>query len=238
MLSVSARTAGSFYLDSERTERIMKNRLACIVAAGALACGRTEATVGVDGSGSLDGAGSAASACFPGAATTNAPAQVGAPCVPEVDDNNPQFGGFIVEGVSLETDSVACVSDVCLVNHFQGRVTCPYGQNASGNGPGDTPGCKVPATCDPITVAVQPQISCRTAADAVYCSCRCANAEGKTDDGATYCTCPSTMTCIQLVAENPYSVQVGAYCVKAGTEYDALDEAACSECDPTKSPCP
>ena len=83
---------------------------------------------------------------------------------------------------SLTLKTPACASQVCIVNHFQGRVTCPYGQSVRGQGPDGTPGCKVPGTCDPIAVEVPPQCADRSAAETVYCSCRCANAEGRTDD--------------------------------------------------------
>ena len=41
----------------------------------------------------------------------------------------------------------------------------------------------VPSQCDK-----------RKADNAVYCSCRCANGYGKTDDGFKYCTCPDGFT--------------------------------------------
>jgi len=166
-------------------------------------------------------------------------APVGAPCVPS-DEEAAAFSGFSVTDVGVETKTLACATQVRLVNHFQGRTTCPYGQNASGQGPGTTQGCSVPETGDPVTVEVPPQLSCRKAAEAVYCSCRCANADGKTDDGATYCSCPDTMACVQLVmsvGDNESSI-AGAYCVKTGTEY-GLDGSMCSStCHPTTAACP
>ena len=51
------------------------------------------------------------------------------------------------------------------------------------------------------------------------------------------------MTCTQFAVgltdtdSGPNTIS-GAYCVKAGTEYDARDAAACSAtCDPMSSPC-
>jgi hypothetical protein len=73
----------------------------------------------------------------------------------------------------------------------------------------------------------------------MYWSCRCANADGQTNDGDTYCACPSGFACTQAVRSigdlgKPYS---GAYCIKDGTVYDAA--TACSTtCDPTANPCP
>jgi hypothetical protein len=180
-----------------------------------------------------------ATACFPDGAAADAAAPIGAPCVPE--DGNPQFYGFSATDVDVETKTSACASGVCLANHFQGFLTCPYGQNASGEGPDGMPGCKVPGTCAPVTVEVQPQLSCRTAAETVYCSCRCADPEGKTDGGGTYCTCPGSMMCVQLVSSiGDADVDIaGGYCIKTGTKYTLeVDAAACPTCDPTKTPCP
>lgn len=52
---------------------------------------------------------------------------VGDPCVPE-DEYLTTFSGFSVGEVNVESRSVQCLTRVCLVNHFQGRVSCPYGQ--------------------------------------------------------------------------------------------------------------
>jgi len=54
---------------------------------------------------------------------------IGDPCTPE-DEYNPLFGGFKVTEDNIESRSFQCQSRICLVNHFQGRVTCPLGQPA------------------------------------------------------------------------------------------------------------
>ena len=53
---------------------------------------------------------------------------VGDPCTPE-DEYNPQFSGFKVTEENIESRSFQCETRICLVNHFQGRVSCPLGQN-------------------------------------------------------------------------------------------------------------
>jgi hypothetical protein len=64
---------------------------------------------------------------------------VGDPCTPE-DEYNAQFAGFKVEQENIESRSFQCATRICLVNHFQGRVSCPQGQatpvgcNPSNNG--------------------------------------------------------------------------------------------------------
>ena len=169
---------------------------------------------------------------------------VGDPCVPE-QEYNADFNGFSADEVNVESKSFQCQTRLCLVNHFRGRVSCKYGQeNASDSAtrcvlPGGTRGDdaskvvgangneKVPAQCVD-----------RQADNAVYCSCRCANLDGKTDDGANYCTCPDGFECTQLVS----SIGVGdtgltgAYCVKSGTKYDRA--TACStDCDRASGNC-
>ena len=52
---------------------------------------------------------------------------VGDPCTPE-DEYSPQFSGFKVTEENIESRSFQCETRICLVNHFQGRVSCPLGQ--------------------------------------------------------------------------------------------------------------
>jgi hypothetical protein len=59
---------------------------------------------------------------------------VGAPCTPE-QEYDPTFLGFAVGEVNVESKSFDCQTRLCLANHFQGRVTCPYGQKKDGSPP-------------------------------------------------------------------------------------------------------
>src|SRR6185503_17691951 len=52
---------------------------------------------------------------------------VGDPCTPE-DEYDSQFAGFKVTEENIESRSFQCSTRICLVNHFQGRVSCPLGQ--------------------------------------------------------------------------------------------------------------
>jgi hypothetical protein len=177
---------------------------------------------------------------------------VGDPCVPE-QEYRQDFNGFDQNEVNIESKSFQCQTRLCLVNHFQGRVSCVYGQTSSGQGPvpgradGDPGGsCTVPGdpskkiTGDPSTsnkagATVQPQCFGREAAKAVYCSCRCANLDGKTDDGANYCTCPDGFACSQLVTSiggNFNEGLTGAYCVQNNTVFDRANPCS-TNCDPT-----
>lgn len=183
---------------------------------------------------------------------------VGDPCTPE-SEYNQAFLGFSVDEVNFESKSFQCQTRLCLVNHFQGRVSCQYGQDSSGNGPagvvgvGGDPtktGCYVPneagdpngkITGDPTLAGknvVNPQLVERSADKAVYCSCRCANADGKTDDGANYCDCPDGFSCTHLVDSIGKGNEglTGSFCIKQGTAYDkaALNT---NTCDPNIATC-
>ena len=192
-----------------------------------------------------------------------APTGIGDPCTPE-QEYDPQFAGFNFHEVSTESKSFQCMTRTCLVNHFQGRVSCQYGQNADGSPRSHTKpecqsaGCCTPGIALPVTgplVGGKPadpvnqqrvfgQCTKRTADQAVYCSCRCANAAGATNDGAVYCQCPDGFTCTQLVSAIQSSQTMamatnegltGAYCIKSGTQYDP--NQGCAECDPAVDHC-
>ncbi|HOU90067.1 MAG TPA: hypothetical protein PLU22_03430 [Polyangiaceae bacterium] len=176
------------------------------------------------------------------------PGGVGDPCIPE-DEYSTEFSGYSAEEVNVESRSFQCETRVCLVNHFQGRVSCPYGQTqeAVARDPADGAAedrCHIPGTLgdrveDAVQVPVNPQLVDRQALDTVYCSCRCANAEGKTDDGANYCEkCPSGYSCTQLIDNLGLGNQqlAGAYCIRNGTKYskNTLDP---TPCDPALGNC-
>src|ERR1700679_3478037 len=56
---------------------------------------------------------------------------VGDPCTPEAEYSQ-AFLGFDIAEVNVESKSFDCQTRLCLANHFQGRVTCPYGQKIDG----------------------------------------------------------------------------------------------------------
>lgn len=78
------------------------------------------------------------------------------------------------------------------------RASSPPGQDATGIGPNGEP-CTLPGDAT-IKISgaggkrgasVSAQCADRSADKTVYCSCRCANADGRSDDGAPYCSCPT-----------------------------------------------
>jgi hypothetical protein len=156
---------------------------------------------------------------------------VGDPCTPE-DEYTQEFSGFSVGEVNVESRSFQCETRICLVNHFQGRVSCPYGQTQAdidGSPTGDEANrCRIPGTnglpdegaatnFNVVTVPVLAQTFARRADNAVYCSCRC---DGD-DETARYCECPSGYKCEELVKElGLANAQLaGSYCVRSGTTY-------------------
>lgn len=163
------------------------------------------------------------------------PAGVGDPCVPE-EEFLTDFPGFNESEVNVESRSFQCLTRVCLVNHFRGRVSCPYGQTeAQGIKCSSDPGacvtgidhetsCRIPDrdgsdVADRVKVEIPAQYQDRSARDTVYCSCRCAGP----DPNARYCECPSGFTCEDLMADLDIGKGqlAGSYCVINGTSYDS-----------------
>jgi|HubBroStandDraft_1064217.scaffolds.fasta_scaffold26123_3 hypothetical protein len=155
------------------------------------------------------------------------PNGVGDPCIPE-QEYDPTYAGANYDEVGVVPGSFQCLTRLCLVNHFQGRVTCPYGQADGGApvfpGSGVTAGCVTPGLQTNVSAAVAPQCISRQTAEAVYCSCRCENLNGATDDGANYCKCPSGFSCTQLVSSLGAGLDqglTGGYCIRDGTAFSA-----------------
>ena len=141
---------------------------------------------------------------------------VGAPCVPDAE-YSAGFAPFSLRELYLESSSLECATRLCLVNHFQGRVSCPFGQD----GPDDERPCPLPGAHDEserVRSFVPAWDLDRPPSRAVYCSCRCAGP----DPNARYCECPSGYECRALVPELGFenAQLVGSYCIKADTEFE------------------
>ena len=162
------------------------------------------------------------------------PGGVGDPCLPDAE-YSASFLPFAIEEIYLESRSFQCETRVCLVNHFQGRVSCPLGQNDSTS----EPGCTVPGSGATEAARVEGPVPAwdldRPPSRAVYCSCRC---DGP-DDNARYCECPSGYTCTELVRELglPGGQLAGSYCVRDGTEYDPTNPPSLNTCSATAENC-
>lgn len=172
---------------------------------------------------------------------------VGDPCTPE-QEYDTTFNGFDEKEVNVESKSFQCRTRVCLVNHFRGRVSCPYGQSADKNAPEGASPCTVPGTSDPIAgnpndntkkALVPPQCVDRSADRAVYCSCRCADINGDKPSDQTFCDCPDGFACTPLVTSIGQGNEglTGSYCIKSGTQYDVNTACNQGDCDPTTKKC-
>ena len=158
---------------------------------------------------------------------------VGEPCTPE-DEYQAAFSGFGVTEVNVESRSYSCETRVCLVNHFQGRVSCPYGQTAEDVAAGNYK-CKIPGSQDPVTAPVDTQLVRRKTSETVYCSCRCDGPESN----ARYCECPSGYGCVKLVDQVIDGVKgqlAGSYCIKDGTTFTQATYSR-EQCSPTSKNC-
>jgi hypothetical protein len=164
---------------------------------------------------------------------------IGAPCIPLVEGST-TFDGFIVQEVDLAGENWASPSgaSLCIADHFQGRVTCPYGQDAQRRAPAGASPCTTPDG-QAVEGAVRPWCTDRPASKTVTWSCRCANAKGDTNDGRPYCVCPASTTCTQLIPQvgaAEYDL-TGAFCVPNATAFDP-NSACLTTCDPATHPCP
>jgi len=168
------------------------------------------------------------------------PGGVGDPCTPE-DEYQQTFSGFQQTEVNVESRSFQCWTRVCLVNKFQGRVSCPYGTNGTPPDPSATPTvthnrpCEVPGFGGYVTVPVEPQRTARSPELAVYCSCRCAGQ----DPSARYCECPSGFSCAPVVPKLSLGqAQLpGSYCIRSGSVYVSANVNQALVCDPSRANC-
>ena len=147
---------------------------------------------------------------------------VGEACVLGVE-SNPTFSGFGLEEVTVEGANSGCGSGVCLVNHFQGRASCPYGQTE--DEALENPQCFAPDSSDRVVKPVMPQVADRQADVAVTCSCRCAG-----PGSGPFCKCPSDYECVDLVPAFPFASAdgvAGSYCVARGALYTGIPGPEC-----------
>ena len=140
----------------------------------------------------------------PGGSSPADAIELGDVCVP-ADETFASFSGFSLGEINVADRDPQCASGTCLVERFQGRVTCPDGNLDGGE-------CFTPLG-ERVTAAVEPQLRERPPEEAVYCTCRC--------DGpaqyAPFCACPSDMVCEPLIEPRSTSPGLdlgeGSYCV-------------------------
>lgn len=175
---------------------------------------------------------------------------VGDPCVPS-EEERASFGSFPIEENYLKTAFDHCASGVCLVNHFQGRVTCPLGQPAPTPcaGSGDT-SCGEGRAC--VEVATVPVYCDPGAQDGGASSCVGHGTSCNPNKGACDCSddahCPAgtacdlaTHDCKRYVCHTPGACQSagatdaeneGKACCLPGTD-TPVSVSVCGQCAET-----
>lgn len=153
------------------------------------------------------------------------PGGVGDPCTPE-DEYQQTFNGFQVTEVNVESRSFQCETRLCLVNHFQGRVSCRMGQGATEaqpyqvdadgrpipdpNRPGAylanaayKPTCSIPGTAantDPTSLDnINVEVPAQLLKRQTEQAVYCSCRCDGPDSKARYCECPEGFQCTPLV---------------------------------------
>lgn len=167
---------------------------------------------------------------------------IGDPCIPE-DEYFGEFSGFQVSQENIESRSFQCESRICLVNHFQGRVSCPLGQSArtpcaslDASCPGDGESCTIAAVFAPECGGDLPEcaagFSCSSAG---FCAC---DADSPCPTGY-FCDADSAQ-CVLAVCHNPDDCQdpsltaaenEGKSCCLPGTKKPVAAQV-CGQCGP------
>jgi hypothetical protein len=136
---------------------------------------------------------------------------LGAPCIAS-DELRPEFSAFGLGDVTIDDGHPEWASGLCLVNHMQGRATCPYGQTTPEGG--SEPRCFLPGSDVPVAVAVDPQLVDRRAELSSTCSCRCAG-----PGPGPFCRCSEGLVCdttiVALTGNELDTTYAGGYCVPA-----------------------
>jgi hypothetical protein len=151
---------------------------------------------------------------------------VGDPCTPE-QEYVAHFTGFNIAEAYIESRSFQCATRLCLVDHFQGRVSCPLGQSAADiklcAGPGDTscgPGSQCAAAetfappCDP-SVRCPNGLTCDP--DRRVCTCDSVRSPTLSLDGASYTCAYFDTSCVPGGAAPCTGVLQGYVCHVPGS---------------------
>jgi hypothetical protein len=136
------------------------------------------------------------------------PSPLGSVCVADLE-KEPDFHGFRLDEVTV-SEQPSCESGLCLVAHFLGRVSCPYGQR-----PDDLSQCFLPGSDANVSVEVAAQLLARPPSLASTCSCRCAG-----PGPGPFCECAADQECVDLIPDLglPNSERlVGSYCALRGS---------------------
>lgn len=136
--------------------------------------------------------------------------ELGGVCQP-LSEEDPEFHGFSLAEIAIDEYTPACRTGTCVIQGFQGRISCPYGQEAASNG------CTVSGSNEPVLAAVAPQLIARPPSLASVCSCRCAG-----PGAGPFCSCPAGMECAKLIDDLGIVRRdiAGSYCLPEGARYE------------------
>jgi hypothetical protein len=144
---------------------------------------------------------------------------VGDPCIPE-DEYKENFSGFKITEENVESRSFQCQTRICLVNHFQGRVSCPNGQAQPQTCDPGAPGCGAGETCTPSVLGGECSGTdqCPATGDYVCDNGRCKVFVCSVAGDASRCYVPGTNTpiaspvCGQCAAASKRDAENAVYC--------------------------
>ncbi len=145
---------------------------------------------------------------------------IGDPCTPD-QEQDAAFTGFQLDQDYVESRSFQCSTRICLVNHFQGRVSCPLGQSAADitpcAGPDDTR-CGAGRSCVVSSTLATPCEPCDPAKDPGCVPPACP--QGLTcDPTRLVCACDSTHSPTFATSDVDYTcVPFDASCKPTPTE--------------------
>ncbi|RLB61037.1 MAG: hypothetical protein DRI90_12305 [Deltaproteobacteria bacterium] len=172
-------------------------------------------------------------------------AGIGDPCTPE-DEYRENFAGFKLTEENIESRSFQCKSRICLVNHFQGRVSCPKGQgprtqcNDDGDCSGDdtcTFAGAIVTDCDPTPCGDEGADPANCNGDGgrnPACKDRVCHQEGR------YCQCESQIDCPEgYICEPEFNQCITSVCSTPGDTENRcyvpgteipITQPVCSQC--------
>jgi hypothetical protein len=171
---------------------------------------------------------------------------VGDPCLPE-DEYKETFAGFKLSEENIESRSFQCKTRICLVNHFQGRVSCPQGQHAPTNCTDNQNICAsgeecieagaIVIDCDPTRCGegVDP-LNCNNADNTNQtCGGRICNEDGRfcecqTGDCPEGFTCGQQRQCVTRVCSVGDPEKDTTHCYVPGTSIPVVAEV-CAQCE-------
>lgn len=165
---------------------------------------------------------------------------IGDPCTPE-DEYRGTFAGFQLTQENIESRSFQCESRICLVNFFQGRVSCPAGQSAKEPCAGPDASCPGEGEACVESDVFAPACTDDTACEALGTAC---NAEGFCECSASSCptgySCDAdTKQCRLFVCHKPGNCQDGTLSVEENLDKDCcipgtdtpVAAEVCGQCD-------